>query len=248
MDKFSKNKNYKSIFLNFIASLLFVSTYALIKFFLGEKVVLSQKIIISLIIIIIISFLLKELIKYYASFYNSETGIIKIYKNFNECEIEILKQIKKSNSSKIFIYVGKTMLSGRGELFSLLREIKFPKDKSIKVLHASKKNEYFSESKAENRYSKSNNIWTIELKNNEEKAKELQMFFKDKLEFRQHKEGFYWRIFLFDEVAYVQPYLYESKNEARAPVYKLINNKTSMYQVFNNYFDNKWNESNKLEL
>src|SRR4029078_604174 len=73
------------------------------------------------------------------------------------------------------------------------------------------------------------------------------------LKSRQHKEGYMWRLFIFEEVAYVQPYLYSKNNSDHAPVLKLSRytlssekkqeeNLSSLYKVFLNYFDFKWDE------
>ena len=61
-----------------------------------------------------------------------------------------------------------------------------------------------------------------------------------------------WRLFIFDEIAYVQPYLYSKNNSEHAPVLKLSKsvissekkeeNPSSLYKVFSNYFDFKWDE------
>ncbi len=70
---------------------------------------------------------------------------------------------------------------------------------------------------------------------------------------RQHQEGYVWRFYIFDNYAYVQPYLYERKNDILAPVLKLAKhvssgeqreNPKSLYKVFSKYFDNKWKEYN----
>jgi 8-oxo-dGTP pyrophosphatase MutT (NUDIX family) len=63
-----------------------------------------------------------------------------------------------------------------------------------------------------------------------------------------------WRLFLIDDIAYAQPYLYERDNSSRAPVLKIAQvhregpsagsvNEKSLFSALSRYFDLKWDEN-----
>ena len=176
-----------------------------------------------------------------------KTGIIEIFENFDECEQEILSNIEKSKTTKIFIQIGKTVLGGTTNLYDYLASKNLDNDKEIKILHAGSNNPYLSEKAAVQRKS-SFQEWITDLRYAEKKVDVIKISNKANLESRQHLEGYYWRVFIFDDLAYIQPYFYKRKNFSKAPVYKLSSgvegklNKNSLYHLFEKYFDNKWEE------
>lgn len=186
----------------------------------------------------------------------SKSGIVQIYDNFDECEDEILSTIEKSESTKIFIQIGKTVLGGTTNLYDFIAGKNLTHSKEIKILHAGRDNPYLSEKVAVQRKS-SYHEWNTDLQYAENKVNVIKRNNQVNLESRKHQEGYYWRIFIFDDVAYVQPYLYKRKNSSQAPVYKLTSNSeqktnnNSLYHLFDKYFDTKWEEcqpSNLIEL
>jgi hypothetical protein len=60
------------------------------------------------------------------------------------------------------------------------------------------------------------------------------------IEGREHSEPYLWRIFIFDNVAYVSGYLRATDNDKHAFVYKLEEGPDSLYMVFSKYFEYLW--------
>lgn len=182
---------------------------------------------------------------------NNKIGIVGTYNNFNVCEKEILEEIKKSKSIKIFLQMGKTVMSGGTNFYDYLCQQRLKDNADVKVLHASQDNPYLSESQAINRKSDYNE-WLTDLDHAAKKVDNLIKKNGPKLEGRQHTEGFVWRMFIFDNNAYIQPYLHKRNNSKQAPVIKLSRllsnndkietNENSLFIAFSNYFDLKWDE------
>jgi hypothetical protein len=183
----------------------------------------------------------------------STTGIVKIFNNFRECEAEILGHVETSNTVRVFLQIGKTVLGGTTSFYDYLGRIIQPTGK-VRILHASLESPYLSERIASERNSDYKE-WKVDLDHATQKIENLVEKHEATLKSRQHKEGYVWRLFIFDEVAYVQPYLYSKNNSENAPVLKLSKlgtlgisfekreeNPSSLYKVFLNYFDFKWDE------
>jgi hypothetical protein len=180
----------------------------------------------------------------------SKTGIVKIFDNFRECEAEILGHVETSSTVRVFLQIGKTVLGGTTSFYDYLGRIILPTGK-VRVLHASLESPYLSERIAYERDSDYKE-WKVDLDHATHKIENLMERKDSTLKSRQHKEGYMWRLFIFDEIAYVQPYLYSKSNSELAPVLKLSKfvlssekkeeNTSSLYKVFLNYFDFKWDE------
>ncbi len=180
----------------------------------------------------------------------SRTGVSRIYQNFRECESEILAELKASNEIRVFIQIGRTVLAGNANFYEQIAESVRP-DTKVKILHADINNPYLSERTAHERGSRYN-VWLADLDHAVKKVDTLSRNGQAKIEGRQHKEGYVWRLFLFDHCAYAQPYLYHRNNSELAPVLKLSRwqgeadqrkeNPSSLYKVFSSYFDLKWEE------
>jgi len=178
------------------------------------------------------------------------TGIVKIFTNFRECEEEILEHLETSSTARVFLQIGKTVLGGTTSFYDYLGRIGQPTGK-VKLLHASLESPYLSERIAYERNSDYKE-WKADLDHATQKIENLIERKEATLKSRQHKEGYMWRLFIFDEVGYVQPYLYSKNNSDHAPVLKLSRyalssekkeeNLSSLYKVFSNYFDFKWDE------
>jgi 8-oxo-dGTP pyrophosphatase MutT (NUDIX family) len=187
----------------------------------------------------------------------SKTGIVQLFDNFRECEAEILEGVKKSKTVRVFLQIGKTVLGGSTNFYDYLAgviqqaaEAGEPVGK-VRILHASLESPYLSERIAHER-SSDYREWVVDLDHAALKIENLLERSKDTLKSREHKEGYIWRLFIYDDFAYVQPYLYPRNNSEKSPVLKLSRflttsageeNPSSLYKVFLNYFDFKWDEN-----
>jgi hypothetical protein len=124
-------------------------------------------------------------------------------------------------------------------------------DAKIRILYASPESPYLSERIAYERASDYKE-WKADLEHAINKITNLMEKGHGAIRGRRHAEGYVWRLFIFDDVAYVQPYLHPRNNSDRAPVLKIIRvkplpdnkeeNHSSLYRAFANYFDFKWDE------
>lgn len=177
------------------------------------------------------------------------TGIIELFDRFSACEQEILEALGRAHKVKVFLQIGKTVLSGATTFYDYLGDAKFAEGAHIQILRASIDNPYLAERVAHARKSKYDE-WRDDLDNAERKVQTLVRLAAPRLEARQHKEGYVWRMFIFDSVAYVQPYLFSRQNSENATVLKINRclsdsaeaNALSLYGVFERYFDHKWDE------
>jgi NUDIX domain len=183
---------------------------------------------------------------------DERTGITKIFNNFYDCENEIIQQLETSKEIRVLLQLGKTVLAGSTSFYDYLSDKRLDSKKKIKILHADINNPYLSERVARGRKSDFNE-WRLDLEHARNKLDSMAVRSGGQLEGRSHKEGFFWRMFIFDDFAYIQPYTYERKNSERAPVLRLSRlhennrkgeeiNGNSMYRTFSKYFDIKWDE------
>lgn len=256
-----------------VSSLVAMAIYLCIELFWGASLTAPQQtLIVGLIVIIfvvpitmaILSYADKELKKRYMPLiideirpgitmdvkhdFEAKTGIVEIYQNFDACEHEILEVLKQSKDCKIFLQIGKSLLSGTTDLYNYISKNNIKKGAMIKILHAGKTNPFLTAEIATDRGS-NHDEWVQQVNH----ASKMAAILKNKdyadIEAFTHKEGFVWRLFIFEKAAYVQPYLYSSNNSEMAPVYKItkdlstsngVVNPKSLYITFSRYFDNKW--------
>ena len=179
--------------------------------------------------------------------FNEKIGLVNIYNNFLECEKEILDSIKESKKVKVFLQIGKTVLAGTTNFYDYLEDAIHSESK-IKILHASLDSPYLSHAIAQRRGSNYEE-WVADIEHAIKKIDILSQKGTGIISARQHKEAYIWRLFIFDKVVYVQPYLYEKKNSQQAPVLQFSKyfkedeeNPNSLYKIFDKYFDTKWEE------
>lgn len=175
------------------------------------------------------------------------TGIVEIFPNFRLCEREILDAMERSATVRVFLQLGRTVIGGRTDFYDLLEQKTQPAA-DVKILHARMDSPYLSERVAHQRNSNYRG-WLMELDHAVKKVAILGEQRQRRIEGRQHKEGYVWRLFLTDDTAYVQPYLYDRNNSEQAPVLKIAHKsegrelENSLYRVFSTYFDQKWDEN-----
>jgi hypothetical protein len=173
-------------------------------------------------------------------------GVIDIFPNFIACQEKLLVDMEAAREIKIFVLLGGRLLQSTSPLYECLEEKMKKPGVSVKILHASLQSPYFTNTKAQERGS-SYKRWEADLQYVTNLAGHFKVSYGSKFDNREHKEPAFWRFFIFDEVAYVQPYLYAKKNY-NAPVIKLAKRSNSskemesLYMTFLAYFDNKWGE------
>jgi 8-oxo-dGTP pyrophosphatase MutT (NUDIX family) len=177
-------------------------------------------------------------------------GLVQVFQNFAACQTEILKEVGQSKSIKIFVQMGKSVLSGAAIIYNALERSR--QDAEIKILHSGIDSPYLSERVARNRESNYRE-WREDINYATSLGSRLQAHLGSRLALRRHSEGYVFRFFLFDDHVYLQPYIYPSNNAHRAPVLKFARhqslegvdrdlNPNSLYHMLANYFDLKWEE------
>ncbi len=190
--------------------------------------------------------------------YEALIGLESVTQGITSVREELLQQIKTSSSISIFVQIGKTVFSGATEYYDALKEVQARA--RVRILHASQENPYLSDRVAAERNSNPGE-WRLSLEHAEARARVLTDLLGPRFESRSHMEGFIWQLYLFDDYAYVQPYIYRRDNADSAPVLKFaryerlshghrdrIENETSLYHVFQRFFDLKWVENQPQDV
>ena len=173
---------------------------------------------------------------------NKKTGVIEIFPNIEAAIPEICTLIEKSNKVSIFVQLGRDILSGKGLFYPFLK--KNASASSIRILHCGKNNPYMSEKRALNRGRGVISKWHHEISSVSEYGRQLTEHLGKKVfETRVHNEGYLWRLFLFDDIGFIQPYIYSSNNSQKAPVFKMSNSEGSVLATFEDFFEFKWEEN-----
>lgn len=172
-------------------------------------------------------------------FMKDNTGIIKTYSSLDDAVEDLKNDFKNSSKISLFLQIGRKELGdGESSIFGELIKGKVADGDCIRVLHASKGSPFLSDSRARarsNRY--------VNWMNSIERLEGIISIHKQnyvKIESREHKQPYLWRIFIFDEIAYVSGYLFDRNNDKKARVYKLCDGRNSLYIIFKKYFEYLW--------
>lgn len=164
-----------------------------------------------------------------------------VFPNMESCMESVCDRLSSEKNISIFVQIGVDILSRQGKFYECLRKNISPE--SIRILHSSRQTPYLSSREASSRAKGKLEEWTQDLRSSEQYGKQLENLYDEGVfKSRAHHEGYYWRIFLFDEVCYVQPYVYKSDNSDRAPVFEIKKSESSIYNTFETFFNNKWRE------
>ena len=221
---------------------------------LGNEVKFGEVVITALLTTIAITagllYLLKKSFKNYGwKEIREHTGIVAVFRGFDECENEILEALETCKNSRIFLQIGTSVLSGADTIYERLDEINWSSSTNLKLMFASEDSEYLSEAVAHKR-SSTRARWLEDLRRARRQLDLLKHKVGDHLEYRQHREPFLWRLFVFDNSAYIQPYLFGSGNSKRANVIKVVressttlSHEQSLYELASRYFDDIWDRN-----
>jgi hypothetical protein len=182
-----------------------------------------------------------------ARYMYEHTGIISIYDNLEACKKDMQIDIQKARDIRLLLQIGQAELGG-GKT-SLLYNLVLEKDQPgvrVRILRASKDSPFLSEKRAKFRQGTPAIYWQRDLESLDDKINRIrEMNRKIEIEERRHKEPFLWRIFIFDDIAYVSAYLYRRGNDDQATVYKIQRGANeqdgrSLFTIFSKYFDYLW--------
>ena len=169
-------------------------------------------------------------------------GIAGVLDNLQVCKEELQAAFRESAEVRLLLQIGRREF-GDGDpsyFYSLAKELGSSGPRT-RVLRASEQSPFLSKERAETRRCDVDE-WRAEQRNLQRRINLLRDSFNVKIDDREHCEPFLWRIFLFDNVAYVSGYLYPSDNDQKAKVYKFVKGKDSLFSVFDKYFEYLWKE------
>jgi hypothetical protein len=261
-------KLYREIFgAGMLGSLAGIACYALIKYLSGEKIALSEIIVIGIILFIVVVFAVVLLLSVLFRRRQWEelaykTGISNVYPGFYACQDEMFSALRVAHETRIFLQIGTSVLSGKKTIYEFLEELHVPAEATIKIMHVSDESPYLSSQAARERKESDRSKWVADIQHARSQLAGLRRRLGRGFDSREHEEPFVWRLFLIDDVGYIQPYLFDSKNSDRANVLKVIRHRSvdpdtenpaqSLFDMASRYFDAMWEKyppkSMSLEL
>lgn len=172
-------------------------------------------------------------------------GFDLFYNNFEQSKHDIVSDLKNAKKLKLFVQLGRGLVGGQYSL--LYDEIRSKQNDSFSMLFlfAGIDSPWLSREVAKAR--KSNWFeWESEVNKN---ISNTGVFKSEgiNIQARNHSEPFLWRLIFIDDLLYLMPYLYSKDNNIQAPVIKFkksIDGNSSLYDVFEKYFDDVWERNN----
>lgn len=168
------------------------------------------------------------------------TGIIRVYDHLGACREDMQADFERAADIRLLLQIGRRELGdSTSSYFWSLAKAKHQPDVRIRILRASEQSPFLSEPRAEFRGTPVER-WREDLRRLCKEISFLRDVYHVHVEERPHSEPYLWRIFIFDDVAYVSAYLHRRDNDSRAAVYKLQDGPNSLFTVFCKYFEYLW--------
>lgn len=171
---------------------------------------------------------------------NKTTGIIQVYSSLEESFDDLKSHFRTAKRIDFLIYIGRQEFGIKDALFTdlLSQRVKEQADLEVRILHANENSRHFSERRAKS-LGKRRDKWVGDIVYVREQIK-FASANSPNVQIYKHEEPFVWRIFVFDDVMFVSGYLHTTKNDKKAPVYKIREGESSLYQAFKNYYNHLW--------
>jgi|ERR1044071_2253308 hypothetical protein len=177
--------------------------------------------------------------------YMSErTGIVLTFPNLEACKEAMREDFRRAQHVRLLLQIGRKELGYHEASFFY----KLAKDKdagsTVKILRASDDSPFFSKARARAR-GNDHDRWMEHIRRLGSEIDDLRRSnSKIHLEERLHHEPFLWRIFIFDDIAYISAYLVSKDVDLKCAVYRVERVReggdNSLYTVFEKYFDYLW--------
>ncbi|NOT03894.1 MAG: hypothetical protein HOP27_04775 [Anaerolineales bacterium] len=170
-----------------------------------------------------------------------KTGIERVYTNLTDCKNDMVLDFQRATEIRLLLQIGRRELGdGVSSMFFPLSKQKNQPGTRLRVLRAANKTPFLSKTRAERRGRTTYDEWQGELNRLHGIILRLKNIYHVNVEEREHLEPYLWRIFIFDNTAYVSGYLYGSGNDNTAVVYKIKEGENSIYAIFDKYFEYLW--------
>ena len=173
------------------------------------------------------------------NYMQKRTGITRIYNNLNDCEKDMKSDFIEAKKVSLLLQIGRNDFNSKRSIFWELAKDKNRPENKIRVLRASTQSPFLSNERSKSRPTSMFDEWQDSTQ--QVKASiELLRKFGCKIEDREHREPYLWRIWIFDNVAYVSGYLASQNNDRHAFVYRFEDAEDSLYKIFFKYFEYLW--------
>src|SRR5262245_31014760 len=166
----------------------------------------------------------------------NRTGIVETFKNLEACKAEMRADFTSAKEVSLLLQIGRREFgdSEASYFYPLLVDGKDGPSK-VRILRASTNSPFLSEARATHR--KANVArWGEDIRRLKTEIDFLKSTSKAQISDREHSEPYLWRLFIFDDVAYVSAYLFSNGNDGKAVVYRVRNGDNSLYTIFKKYF------------
>jgi hypothetical protein len=169
-------------------------------------------------------------------------GLVQVYDNFMVAKDFIRQDFIEAKNVKILIQLGRGIIGGAKSL--LFEDARKKKDSTFKfhLIFADLNSPFLSGERAKERGS-SIRVWNDSTKYTEGSVKALQDEHVNIIA-RKHCEPYLINLFIFDNMIYAVPYIFEKKNHELAPVFKIQGSNTpTLFNTLVKYFDNIWEKN-----
>jgi len=177
------------------------------------------------------------------------TGLVRVFRGITACQEELLPRLQAAQDVRIFLQLGMSVLAGRKSIYEFLESLELRPETRIRIMHASPVSPYLTTDMARRRRTSDHDKWVSDIEHARNQIAALRRRFGDAVQVREHCEPFVWRLFILDDVAFVQPYVYDRKNSERASVLKIVRHdqgdesgrsQQSLFEMTARYFEAMW--------
>ncbi len=180
------------------------------------------------------------------NYMSERTGIATTYLNLEACKEDMQKDFEDATSVRLLLQIGRKELGyHEASFFYKLAKDKKDAGATVKILRASSDSPFLSEARARAR-GYDHYHWMEHIRRLGNEIEDLRRNnSKIHIEERLHHEPFLWRIFIFDDIAYISAYLVSKDVDLMCKVYRVKRVKedsNSLYTVFEKYFDYLWHK------
>lgn len=169
-----------------------------------------------------------------------QTGIMKVYPSLQDAFDDLREAFTSARRISLLLHIGRREFGVKDALFLDIMRKRAEKedDLEIRILHIDPNSFYLSEDRARI-LGKRRSKWIRDVQYIHDQILEASGG-KENIRVLGHREPFVWRLFIFDNEAFVSAYLHDTKNDEKAPVFRIQEGENSLYSAFCNYYNHLW--------
>jgi len=251
-------KKNKSLFVGVVASIIASLLMTSIKYFVSKLTFLTDEMLVYFIASMIGFMILWFSVKYKVlniyeilgvKYLSNSTGITKVYPTLEDAYEDLKSSFLNAKTISLMLHIGRREFGIKDSLYYEILKKRVDSDDEIdvRILHIHPESDYVSRKRAEE-LGKPHFKWIQDIEYVRNQIEEASSE-SERVRICCHNEPFLWRLFIFDNVMFVSAYLHKSKNDKKAPVYKIEEqNNNSLYAAFRNYYNFLWLDYTKKEV